>query len=177
MGVPSPIAFVYITCGPQMTTEGVSLSLSQGKLNLKEFDDSVNREDGILKPCYSPNDLIDKLVVNFESFLEVVSTEDPGKVWENILGGEKNEYVASPNRPYCLAVSAEIPPGGPQCLCSGMLEGTCPEAREQLLPPAQGFGPDHLCEEGAPNPYLKNSVTTREFLMSEKRPEQIHREV
>ena len=130
MGVPSPIAFVYITCGPQMTTEGVSLSLSQGKLNLKEFDDSVNREDGILKPCYSPNDLIDKLVVNFESFLEVVSTEDPGKVWENILGGEKNEYVASPNRPYCLAVSAEIPPGGPQCLCSGMLEGTCPEARE-----------------------------------------------
>ncbi|KAI4561284.1 hypothetical protein MJG53_012347 [Ovis ammon polii x Ovis aries] len=51
----------------------------KGKLNLKEFDDSVNREDGILKPCYSPNDLIDKLVVNFESFLEVVSTEDPGK--------------------------------------------------------------------------------------------------
>ncbi|XP_010851807.1 PREDICTED: interleukin-31 receptor subunit alpha isoform X3 [Bison bison bison] len=149
----------------------------KGKLNLKEFDDSVNREDGILKPCYSPNDFIDKLVVNFENFLEVVSAENPGKGCENILGGEKNEYVASPNRPYCPTVSTEIPPRGPQCLSSGMLEGTCPETRERLLPPTQGCGPDHLCEEGAPNPYLKNSVTTREFLVSEKLPEQIHREV
>lgn len=71
-------------CGPQMTTGGVSLSLSQGKLNLKKFDNSVNREDRILKPCSSPNGLIDKLVMNFENFLEVVSTEHPGKGWENI---------------------------------------------------------------------------------------------
>ena len=142
-----------------MNIGGVSLSFSQGKLNLKEFDHSLNREDGILKPCYSPNDLIDKLVVNFENFLEVVSAENPGKGCENILGGEKNEYVASPNRPYRPTVSTEIPPRGPQCLSSGMLEGTCPEARERLFPPAQGCGPDHLCEEGAPNPYLKNSVT------------------
>ena len=177
LGVPSPVAFVYIMCGPQMNTGGVSLSFSQGKLNLKEFDDSVNREDGILKPCYSPNDFIDKLVVNFENFLEVVSAENPGKGCENILGGEKNEYVASPNRPYCPTVSTEIPPRGPQCLSSGMLEGIYPETRERLIPPTQGCGPDHLCEEGAPNPYLKNSVTTREFLVSEKLPEQIHREV
>ena len=178
MGVPSPVAFGYIMCSPHMTIGGVSLSLSQGKLNLKKFDNSVYREeDRILKPCSSPNGLIDKLVVNFENFLEVVSAEHPGKGWENILGGEKNEYVTSPNRPYCPTVSTKIPPRGSQCLCSGMLEETCSEAREQLLPPAQGFGPDHLCEEGASNPYLKNSVTTREFLVSEKLPEQIQREV
>ncbi|XP_065761584.1 interleukin-31 receptor subunit alpha [Muntiacus reevesi] len=150
----------------------------KGKLNLKKLDNSVYREeDRILKPCSSPNGLIDKLVVNFENFLEVVSAEHPGKGWENILGGEKNEYVTSPNRPYCPTVSTEIPPRGSQCLCPGMLEETCSETREQLLPPAQGFGPGHLCEEGASNPYLKNSVTTREFLVSEKLPEQIQREV
>ena len=110
LGVPSPVAFGYIMCGPQMTIGGVSLSLSQGKLYLKKFDNSVNREDRILKPCSSPNGLIDKLVMNFENFLEVVSTEHPGKGWENILGGEKNEYVTSPNRPYCPTVSTEIPP-------------------------------------------------------------------
>ncbi|TKC35898.1 hypothetical protein EI555_016457, partial [Monodon monoceros] len=34
------------------------------KLNLKEFDDSVNtEEDGILKPCSAPSDLIDRLLL------------------------------------------------------------------------------------------------------------------
>lgn len=177
MGVPSLIAFGYIICGPQMTI-GVSLSLFQDKLNLKEFDDSVNtEEDGILKPCSAPSDLIDRLVVNFENFLEVVSTEEPEKGQENILGGEKNEYMTSPYGTYCPAVSVKIPPRESQHLCSGTPEGICSEAKEHPLPPTQGLGPDHLCGEGAPNPYLKNSVTTREFLMSEKLLDQTQREV
>ncbi|KAJ8778478.1 hypothetical protein J1605_013665, partial [Eschrichtius robustus] len=148
------------------------------KLNLKEFDDSVNtEEDGILKPCSAPSDLTDRLVVNFENFLEAVSTEEPEKGQENILGGEKNEYMTSPYRTYCPAVSVEIPPRESQHLRSGMPEGICSEAKEHLLPPTQGLGPDHLCGEGAPNPYLENTVTTREFLMSEKLLDQTQREV
>ncbi|EPY78925.1 interleukin-31 receptor subunit alpha [Camelus ferus] len=62
-----------------------------GKLNLKEFDDSVNTEDRILKPRSASSDLIDKLVVNFETLLEEVSTEERGKGQESIWGGEENE--------------------------------------------------------------------------------------
>ncbi|XP_058420050.1 interleukin-31 receptor subunit alpha [Diceros bicornis minor] len=158
----------------------------KAKLNVKEFDESVNtHEERILKPCSAPSDLIDKLVVNIENFLEEVSTEEPGKGQENILGGEKNEYVTSPYRPYCPSgknfkepsISTEIPSGKSQYLCSGMPEGNCSEAKEQLLSSASSLGPDHLCEERAPNPYLKNSVTTREFLVSEKLPDQTEREV
>ncbi|KAG8519799.1 Interleukin-31 receptor subunit alpha, partial [Galemys pyrenaicus] len=140
------------------------------KLNLKEFDDSVNmEEDRILKPCSAPSDLIDKLVVNFENFLEEVSTERPRKGQENILG-EENEYVTSPYRPYCpLEKSFEEPLTSTektQHFCSEMPGGACSEAKEQLLFSAQSLKPDHFCEEETPNPYLKNSVTTREFLVS-----------
>ncbi|XP_006187435.1 interleukin-31 receptor subunit alpha [Camelus dromedarius] len=148
----------------------------KGKLNLKEFDDSVNTEDRILKPRSASSDLIDKLVVNFETLLEEVSTEERGKGQESIWGGEENEYVTSPYRPYCPPFSPEIPPGKFQHPCSGMPEGSSSEVREQLLPSAQSLGPDQLCEEGAPNPYLKNSVTAREFLVSEKLPDQTQRE-
>lgn len=153
---------------------------------MKEFDDSVNmEEERILKPCSVPSDLIDKLVVDFENFLEEFSTEEPGKGQENILGGEKNEYVTSPYRPYCptgkqfkeLPLSTEIPSRKSQCLSSGVPEGTSSEDKEQLLSSASSLGLDHLCEEGAPNPYLKNSVTTREFLVPEKLPDQTKREV
>nr|XP_044632681.1 interleukin-31 receptor subunit alpha [Equus asinus] len=158
----------------------------EDKLNVKEFDDSVNmEEERILKPCSVPSDLIDKLVVDFENFLEEFSTEEPGKGQENILGGEKNEYVTSPYRPYCptgkqfkeLPLSTEIPSRKSQCLSSGVPEGTSSEDKEQLLSSASSLGLDHLCEEGAPNPYLKNSVTTREFLVPEKLPDQTKREV
>ncbi|XP_059551025.1 interleukin-31 receptor subunit alpha [Myotis daubentonii] len=278
------------------------------KLHLREVDDAMSTEDRILKPWAAPSDLIDKLAVNFENFLEEVSGEEAEKGQENILGGDKNEYVISPFRPYCLLeplsaaeapptaagdpptaaggpptsaevpptvaeapptsskapptaaeapptadeapptsaggppTSAEVPPtvaeapptsskapptaaeapptadeapptaaGGPptsaevpptvaeapptsskalptsskapptvaevpprepQCLCSGSWEGTCPEAEERLLPSAQGPGPACPCEAGALNPYLKNSVTTREFLVSEELPDQ-----
>ncbi|ELK12196.1 Interleukin-31 receptor A [Pteropus alecto] len=151
------------------------------KLNLNGIDDSLNMEgDRILKPCSAPRDLIDKLVVNFENFLEEVSTEESGKCQENILGGEKNEYVTSPYRPYCSLgktfteppISTEALPQKPQYLCSGMPEEVCSEAGEQPLSSAQSLGPDHLCEDGTPNPYLKNSLATREFLMSEQLPDQ-----
>ncbi|XP_015997801.2 interleukin-31 receptor subunit alpha isoform X3 [Rousettus aegyptiacus] len=151
------------------------------KLNLNGIDDSLNMEgDRILKLCSAPRDLIDKLVVNFENFLEEVSTEESGKGQETILGGEKNEYVTSPYRPYCSLgktfteppISTEALPRKPQYLCSGMPEGVCSEAGEQLLSSAQSLGPDHLCEDGTPNPYLKNSLATREFLMSEQLPDQ-----
>ncbi|XP_008158365.2 interleukin-31 receptor subunit alpha [Eptesicus fuscus] len=153
------------------------------KPNLKEGDD-VSTEDGILKPHAAPSDLIDKLAVNFGNFQEEVSAEEAGKGQENILGGDKNEYVTSPFRPYCLLeplteappTVAEAPPREPQSLCSGSQEGTSPEAEEQLVPSAQRPGPASACEEeGAPNPYLKNSVTTREFLVSEELPDQTKR--
>ncbi|XP_053446403.1 interleukin-31 receptor subunit alpha isoform X2 [Nycticebus coucang] len=155
------------------------------KLNLKEFDDSANpEEDRILKPCSASSDLIDKLVVNFENFLQDISIE-AGKFQENILGGEDNEYMSSPHKPdYSPGktseespVSTEIAPRKSQYLCLGMTEEACSEASEQGLFSGQSLGPDHPCEERAPNPYLKNSVTTREFLLSEKLPEHSKREV
>nr|XP_020041461.1 interleukin-31 receptor subunit alpha [Castor canadensis] len=158
---------------------------SKDRLNLKEFDDSVNTEDRILKPCSAPTDLIDKLVVSFENFLEEVSTEEAGKCPENIWGGEMNEYVTSPDRLDCPLgrnfeeplVLTEIPSRKYQYLCLETAEVTCPEAKGQLLSSGQSLGPDRLCEEGVPNPYLKNSVTTREFLVHENAPDHTKREV
>ncbi|PNI24091.1 IL31RA isoform 8 [Pan troglodytes] len=157
------------------------------KLNLKESDDSVNTEDRILKPCSTPSDklVIDKLVVNFGNVLQEIFTDEARTGQENNLGGEKNEYVTYPFRPDCplgksfeeLPVSPEIPPRKSQYLRSRMPEGTRPEAKEQLLFSGQSLVPDHLCEEGVPNPYLKNSVTAREFLVSEKLPEHTKGEV
>ncbi|XP_032136506.1 interleukin-31 receptor subunit alpha isoform X1 [Sapajus apella] len=150
----------------------------KAKLNLKESDDSVNTENRILKPCSTPSDklVIDKLVVNFGTFLQDISTDKAKTSQENNLGGEKNEYVTYLVTPDCplgksfeeLLVSPETPPRKSQCLCLRMPEGSCPEAKEQLLFSDQSLAPCHLCEEEAPNPYLKNSMTTREFLVSKK---------
>ncbi|XP_054431342.1 interleukin-31 receptor subunit alpha [Pteronotus mesoamericanus] len=150
----------------------------QNTLNLKEFEDSVNMQDRILKPCSAPRDLIDKVVVNFENFLEEASTEESAKGQENILGGETNEYVTSPLRLYSPPgrssgeplLAAEVAPREPQPPRSRR-----PGGEEPLLPSAQGAGPARALEDGAANPYLKNSVTTREFLASETRPGQTPR--
>ncbi|XP_016055288.1 PREDICTED: interleukin-31 receptor subunit alpha [Miniopterus natalensis] len=74
----------------------------------KEADDPASTEDErILKPWPAPSDLIDKLVVNFENFLEEVSAEEPGKGQEQAPGGERNEYVAAP---YCAPVQRPVEP-------------------------------------------------------------------
>lgn len=168
----------------------MSLFLCQDKLNLKESDDSVNTEDRILKPCSTPSDklVIDKSVVNFGNVLQEMFTDEARTGQENNLGGEKNEYVTHPFRADCplgksfeeLPVSPEIPPRKSQYLRSRMPEGTCLEAEEQLLVSGQSLeslAPDHVREAAAPNPYLKNSVTTREFLVSQKLPEHTKGEV
>uniref|UniRef100_I3M587 Interleukin-31 receptor subunit alpha n=1 Tax=Ictidomys tridecemlineatus TaxID=43179 RepID=I3M587_ICTTR len=144
----------------------------KNKPNLKEFDDSVNTEESILKSYCVPSDLIDKLMVNFENFLEEVSIEEAKKGQENIWGGEKNEYVASPNRPDCPPEKSsqfltEIPSRTPQ-----ISEDNSSKVEEQLLSSGESLGPDYFYEEGALNPYLKNSVTTREFLVHEKLPDE-----
>ncbi|XP_036894374.1 interleukin-31 receptor subunit alpha [Sturnira hondurensis] len=144
----------------------------QTKLPQKGIDDSVTAGDRILKPCPAPSDLIDKLVVNFGNFLEDVSSEESGKGRETILGGENNEYVTSPARPYCPSRKSsgepptvtEVAPGKPQHRPSRQPGGTGPGAEELLLPSTQDAGPARVPGDGLPNPYLKNSVTTREFL-------------
>nr|KAF6366333.1 interleukin 31 receptor A [Pipistrellus kuhlii] len=195
----------------------------KGKPSPKEVDDALSTEDSALKP----SDLIDKLAVNFENFQEEVSAEEEGKGQESMLGGDTNEYVTSPFRPYCIlkpfteaeapptvaeapptaaeappTVSevtpiaaeappmaaeapptspkapptvAEAPPREPRRLRSGSREGTSPEAEEQLVPSARRPGPASACREGAPTLYLKNSVTTREFLVSAELPDQTKR--
>lgn len=157
------------------------LSLFQDKLNLKDFDDTVNtEEDRILKPCTVSQDLIDKLVVNFENFLEEVSIE-PTNDRENVLGGEENEYVYTPYRPYYPveksfedpSILTKIPPA--ESLLYPEMPASCSEAKEHLSS-TQSLRPDHFSEEEAMNPYLKNSVTTREFLMSETLLDQSQRE-
>ncbi|XP_063114244.1 interleukin-31 receptor subunit alpha isoform X3 [Cavia porcellus] len=153
------------------------------KVNLKKFDNSVSTEDKTLKPC--PSDLIDKLVVNFGSVLEEAFTEEAGKSQENILGAEKNEYVTSPYRSdYSSGKSfegplnlTEIPSRKSHHQYWEMAKDICSEAKEELPSPGQSSGPDHLCGDRAPNPYLKNSVTTREFLKLEEVPDHTKREV
>ncbi|XP_005392747.1 PREDICTED: interleukin-31 receptor subunit alpha [Chinchilla lanigera] len=156
----------------------------KGKVHLKEFDDSVNTEDKTLKPCSAPSDLIDKLVVNFGNFLEEASIEEAGRSQENILGVEKNEYVTAPYRSNFPPgknfegplVLTEIPSRKSQHLYLGMAEEFS-ETREELPSSGQSSGTDHLCGDRAPNPYLKNSVTTREFLTLEKLPYHTKKEV
>lgn len=124
-------------------------------------------------------------MVNFENFLEVISTEEARKGQESILGGEANEYVTSPSRPDCppgesfkeSPVLTEVAPGDSHSQCLGMTEETYTEFNEQPLSSDQSPEPESLCEEPAPNPYLKNSVTTREFLVHENIPEHTKREI
>ncbi|XP_005065594.2 LOW QUALITY PROTEIN: interleukin-31 receptor subunit alpha [Mesocricetus auratus] len=157
----------------------------KGRSSPKESENSGNTEDRALKPHSVPADLIDKLVVNFENFLEVISTEEARKGQESILGGEANEYVTSPSRPDCppgesfkeSPVLTEVAPGDSHSQCLGMTEETYTEFNEQPLSSDQSPEPESLCEEPAPNPYLKNSVTTREFLVHENIPEHTKREI
>ncbi|XP_058536079.1 interleukin-31 receptor subunit alpha [Ochotona princeps] len=128
----------------------------KGKRYLKDDDSVYTDKDMILKSYSYPHDLIDKLVVNFGNFLEDISSEEARKGQQGISGGERNEYVTSPNRRDC-------PPGR-----SG-LEG--PVLTEPPVPKAQHHpSAPELGKEGTPNPYLKNSVTTREFLAFEVLP-------
>ncbi|XP_037001047.2 interleukin-31 receptor subunit alpha [Artibeus jamaicensis] len=165
-------------CWPQVPNPAQSSLATwvglQTKLPQKGLDDSVTAEDRILKPCPAPSDLIDKLVVNFENFLEEVSSEESGKGRENILGGENNEYVTFPHQ---APTATEGAPGKPQHRRSGWPGGAGPGTEEPLLPSAQGAGPARVPEHGPPNPYLKNSVTTREFLVSETLPDHGRREI
>lgn len=123
-------------------------------------------------------------MVNFGNFLEVLSTEEARKGQESILGGEANEYVTSPSRPDCpLGESFKEPPatgvipGNTHDQCSGMTEETYTEFNEQLLSSGQSPEPEPLSEERPPNPYLKNSVTTREFLVHGNIPGHTKREI
>lgn len=182
-GAPCPSLMDFrFHCAAPHDPWGAPLSLFQTKLPQKLFDDSVSMEDRILKPCPAPSDLIDKLVVNFGSFLEEVSAEESGKGRENVLGGENNEYVTCPSRPYSPPGkspgepprAAEAAPGQPQPGGSGRQAAA---SEPLLLPPStQGAGPARAPGEGAPTPYLKNSVTAREFLVSETRPDLGRRE-
>lgn len=146
---------------------------------MKEPENSGNTEDRVLQPYPVPADLIDKLVVNFENFLEVVSTEEAGKGLESICGGEANEYVTSPSRPDCPAgqcfkepsVLAEVVSQDPHSQYSGTAEEAYLEFDKQPSSSCQSPGLEPPCEEHAQNPYLRNSVTTREFLVHGYIPE------
>lgn len=123
-------------------------------------------------------------MVNFENFLEVLSTEEARKGQESILGGEANEYVTSPSRPDCPPgesfkepPATEVIPGDTYNQCLGMTEEIYPEFNEQLLSSCPSPEPEPLREEQHPNPYLKNSVTTREFLVHGNIPEHTKREI
>ncbi|XP_007518971.2 interleukin-31 receptor subunit alpha [Erinaceus europaeus] len=156
---------------------------SKNKLNLKEFGDSMSTEDDKTLKSSAASDLIDKLVVNYENFLEEVSIEESRKGQEVVLGGEENKYVTFPSGPTCqlektfeeVPVSTDRPPGK-SSLCSVMSEESYLESEEQFLSSAPSLNQDYFCEEDVPNPYLKNSVTTREFLMSENSPDQSKRD-
>ncbi|KAL6030027.1 hypothetical protein STEG23_006795, partial [Scotinomys teguina] len=153
----------------------------KGKSSQKESENSGNTEDRVLKPCSVPADLVDKLMVNFENFLEVVSTEEARKGQESILGGEENEYVTSPSRPDCppgksfkeSSVLTKVTPGDTYNQCLGTTDETYTEFNEQLMSSSHSPDGEPLCEEQAPNPYLKNSVTTREFLIPEHTKKEI----
>ncbi|XP_051028368.1 interleukin-31 receptor subunit alpha [Acomys russatus] len=151
----------------------------KGKSSLKESKNSGNTEDRVLKPCSVPADLIDKLVVNFENFLQVVPTEEAGKGQENVLGGV-NEYVTSPSRPDCPpeettfkepSVLTEVASGDSHSQCLETEEETYSKSDKQLLFSGQSLEQEPPREEQALTPYLKNSLSTREFLVHKNVPE------
>lgn len=117
-------------------------------------------------------------MVNFENFLEVLSAEEARKGQESILGGEANEYVTSPSRgSFKRPPATEAIPGDTHNQGLGTTEETYTEFDEQHLSSGQSPGPEPLSEERPPNPYLKNSVTTREFLGHGNIPEHTKREI
>lgn len=126
--------------------------------------------------------------MSFENFLEIVSTEEAGKAQESILGGEENEYVASPSRPDSPpgknfqepSLLTEVASGDAHSQHLGMAEEThsaYSEFDKRLPSSGQSPGQEPPSEEQALNPYLKNSVTTREFLVHENFPEHYKGEI
>ncbi|XP_072461713.1 interleukin-31 receptor subunit alpha [Notamacropus eugenii] len=151
----------------------------KSKLHLGEvqFHDKMKAEDErILKPyLLSSGDLIDKLVVDFENFLDKTEVHrvEMMKMQENILSGEK-KYVNSTCNFY--SPSGQVFQGlPPSTLIS--LEGTqeqCSESSDEEAKNRPSQRPSGILEpeqqpweEAGLNPYLKNSVTTREFLTSD----------
>ncbi|KAM9097040.1 interleukin-31 receptor subunit alpha isoform X1 [Sarcophilus harrisii] len=153
----------------------------KSKLHLGEVQfHGKTLDERIPKPyLFSSGDLIDKLVVDFENFLD--KTEVPGvdlmKTQESILSVEGKKYVNSPYNFYSpsgqvfqgLLSSALVSLKGTQEPSSERLDEETkdktfqkPNASEILEPEQQPW------EEAGLNPYLKNSVTTREFLTSEE---------
>nr|XP_034379264.1 interleukin-31 receptor subunit alpha [Arvicanthis niloticus] len=189
LGLRKPNRLTRLCCPDVPNPADSSLATWLGddfkKSSMKETENSGNTEDRALKPCPVPADLIDKLVVNFGNFLEIVSTEEAGKGQESTLGGEANEYVTSPSRP-------DGPPGKsfkePSVLTeaasedshserSGMAEEAYSEFEKQSPSSCQSPGLEPPCEERAQNPYLKNSVATREFLVHKNTPVHIEGEI
>ncbi|XP_043834322.1 interleukin-31 receptor subunit alpha [Dromiciops gliroides] len=136
-------------------------------------------DERIPKPYFSSSgDLIDKLVVDFENFLDKTEVHrvELLKMKENILGGEE-KYVNSPRNFY--SPSGKVFQGLPSSALIS-LQGTQEQSSERPDKEAKGrpfqrpsaggiLEPEQQpWEEAGLNPYLKNSVTTREFLTSEK---------
>lgn len=116
--------------------------------------------------------------MNFENFLEVVPTEKAGKGQESILGGEANEYVTSPSWPGCPpeektfkepSILTEVASGDSHSQCLEMEEETY--SNKRLPFSGQSLEQEPPCEERDLTRYLKNSVSTREFLVHENVPE------
>uniref|UniRef100_F6VD74 Interleukin-31 receptor subunit alpha n=1 Tax=Monodelphis domestica TaxID=13616 RepID=F6VD74_MONDO len=132
-------------------------------------------DERIPKPFLSSSgDLIDKLVVDFENFLDKTEVQrvELMKMPENVSSGEE-KYVDTPysrcnpsGEVFQAPSSALISLGGTQEQSSGRPEE---EVKDRLFQsPSSSEALELEQEEARLNPYLKNSVTTREFLTSEK---------
>ncbi|XP_068952590.1 interleukin-31 receptor subunit alpha isoform X2 [Petaurus breviceps papuanus] len=135
-------------------------------------------DERIPKPYLSSSgDLIDKLVVDFETFLDKTEVHrvEMMKMQENILSGERKKYVNSSYNFYSPSgkVFQGLPPSALISL-KGTQEPSSERSDEEAKDrpsqrPSGILEPEQQpWEEVGLNPYLKNSVTTREFLSSEK---------
>ncbi|XP_044513665.1 interleukin-31 receptor subunit alpha [Gracilinanus agilis] len=153
----------------------------QSKLHLGEvqFQGKTKAIDERIPKLFlsSSGDLIDKLVVDFENFLDKTEVQrvELMKMQENVSSGEE-KYVNTPysrynpsGKVFQAPSSALISLGGTQEQSSGRPEE---EVKDRLFQNASSSEVLELeqrhWEEAGLNPYLKNSVTTREFLTSEK---------
>uniref|UniRef100_A0A8C8R5K5 Interleukin 31 receptor A n=1 Tax=Pelusios castaneus TaxID=367368 RepID=A0A8C8R5K5_9SAUR len=157
-------------------------------------DGAVDSEDiSVLESCFSADDhtkLLVKSHENYHSKQTHISTKDMANTVEKMLCDEENEVVKplSSSVPYMVAeqdfrsqmlLSALLPSRTLQCqeleiskegLCESLhsaIESLSSKEneREEVLERTD------FKEENAVNPYLKNSINTREFLISENLPE------
>ncbi|XP_074064874.1 interleukin-31 receptor subunit alpha isoform X2 [Macrotis lagotis] len=159
----------------------------KSKLHLGEvqFHDKMKAVDEKIPKPYlsSSGDLIDKLVVDFENFLDKTEVHriELMKMQGNILNEKEENHVSSPyNSSYNFYSFSEK--GFQEVSSSDLtpLKGTQEQsserphedAKDRLFQRPNAIGilePEQPpWEEAELNPYLKNSVTTREFLTSEK---------